>query len=278
MEESSAWRNPIDIPTILGPIFAQLLAGELIDDLTREGVFSEGDFDQLVEVLLGNDPAALANALADALRNGAGLTQLSQALCYAAAVRVARFHTSNEFGDWISVLHSFTSSNAVHQLLKRAPSLAAARGIWHSATHLYLNRFLNMPSAKRPTASSVAHLSDEADALLANLLDLTDRQQKAEEAAAVVYRYVSLGHPVEALIETLARTLLREDGEFHSYQMLEAGIQLYNELRHTRPDLAPNVLIAIARYLAGHAPTDRATTQTYRIATRLHAGLALAAE
>jgi len=135
-----------------------------------------------------------------------------------------------------------------------------------------------MPSAKRPTATRVAHLSDEADALLANLLDLTDRQQKAEEAAAVVYRYVSLEYPVEALIETLARTLLREDGEFHSYQMLEAGVQLYNELRHTRPDLAPNVLIAIVRYLAGHAPTDRATTQTYRIATRLHAGLALAAE
>lgn len=278
MEESSAWRNPIDIPTILQPIFAQLLAGELIDDVTREGVLSKGDFDQLVEVLLADDPHALANALADALRNGAGLTQVSQALCYAAAVRVARFHTSNEFGDWISVLHSFTSSNAIHQLLKRAPSLAATRGIWHSATHLYLNRFLNMPSAKRPTTTSVAHLSDEADTLLTNLLDLTDRQQKAEEAAAVVYRYVSLEHPIEALIQALAHTLLREDGEFHSYQMLEAGVQLYNELHDTRPDLAPNVLIAIARYLAGHAPTDRATTQTYRIATRLHAGLALAAE
>ena len=278
MEESNAWRHPIDMPTILEPVFEQLLAGELIDDLTREGRLSNDDFDALVKTLLGDDPAAIAHALADALRNGAGLTQVSQALCYAAAVRVARFHTSNEFGDWISVLHSFTSSNATHQLLKRAPSLAGTRGIWHAATHLYLNRFLNMPSAKQPTERRVAHLSDDPEALLAELLDLTDRQQKAEEAAAVVYRYVSLGHPVEALIETLSRTLLREDGEFHSYQMLEAGIQLYNELRHTRPDLAPTVLIAIARYLAGHAPTDRATTQTYRIATRLHAGLALATE
>ncbi|MGB0384655.1 MAG: Rieske (2Fe-2S) protein [Ardenticatenaceae bacterium] len=278
MEESSAWRNPIDMPTILNPLFEQLLAGDLIDDPTREGTFSDADFDALVNTLLADDPVAITQELADALRQGAGLTQLSQAVRYAAAVRVARFHTSNEFGDWISVLHSLTSANATHQLLKRAPSLEAARSIWHSAMHLYLNRFLNMPAAKLPTPARVAHLSDNPDALLTELLDLTDRQQKAEEAAAVVYRYVSLGHPTEPLIETLSHTLLREDGEFHTYQMLEAGLQLYHDLRHTRPDLAPTVLIAITRYLAGHAPTDRATTQTYRIATRLHAGLALAAE
>jgi hypothetical protein len=38
------------------------------------------------------------------------------------------------------------------------------------------------------------------------------------------------------------------------------------------------VLVAVARYLAGHTPTDRATTQIYRIAARLHAGEALATE
>jgi hypothetical protein len=60
--------------------------------------------------------------------------------------------------------------------------------------------------------------------------------------------------------------------------MLEAGLQLHKDMQESRPDLAPTVLIAITRYLAGHAPTDRSTTQTYRIATKLHAGLALAAE
>jgi hypothetical protein len=204
MEESNAWRNPEDLTAILKPIFDDLLAGVLIDDPYRQGTLANDEFDELVTTLLGDDPTAIAHALADALRQGAGLTQISQAVRYAAAVRVARFHTSNEFGDWISVLHSFTSANATHQLLKRAPSLAGARAIWHAAMHLYLNRFLNMPSAKAPTAKTVAHLSDDPETLRGELLDLTDRQQKCEEAAAVVYRYVNLGHPIEPLIESLS--------------------------------------------------------------------------
>ncbi len=129
-----------------------------------------------------------------------------------------------------------------------------------------------------PNDTSLARLSTDADTLLDELLDRTDQRQRVEEAAAVCYRYLTLGHDPNRLIEVLARTLLREDGEFHSYQMLEAGLQLYRELHTEHPELAPNVLVAVARYLAGHAPTDRATTQTYRIASRLHAGEALAAE
>lgn len=278
MEETNAWRHPISLPALLEPIFARLLTGALINDVSRPGTLGPAEFDALVETLLGDDPAASAAALETTLEQGAGLTQLSQAVCYAAAVRVARFHTDNEFDDWISVLHTLTSANATHRLLQRAPSLEGARGIWHAAMHLYLNRFLNMPAARLPTSQSIRDLPEDAETLRIQLLELTDQRQRVEEAAAVVYRWLSLGHPAEPLIETLAHTLLREDGEFHSYQMLEAGVQLYRELRASRPDRAPVVLVAVARYLAGHAPTDRATTQTYRIASRLHAGEALAAE
>ncbi len=275
LEESSAWRRPIDLVLLLEPIFDDLLAGKLIDDVQRAGPLGEDAFDHLIETLLDADSQVIAQALADALKNGAGLTQLSLALSYAAALRIARFHTSNEFGDWIAVLHTFTTANATHQLLKRAPSLEGARSLWHTAMHLYLNRFFNQPAARLPTLKSVADLSDEADALLEAILTLTDQRQQVEQAAAMTYRYLSRGHTPEPLIQTLSHILLREDGEFHSYQMLEAGIQLYHELRPIRPDLAPNVLVAVARYLAGHAPTDRATTQTYRIAARLYAGEAL---
>ncbi|MDQ4076388.1 MAG: Rieske (2Fe-2S) protein, partial [Chloroflexota bacterium] len=278
MEETSSWRTPVDLPTILEPIFERLLAGELVGDPSREGALNDEAFDALVRTLLGDDPVASAEGLAAALEGGASVTALSQAVRYAAAVRVARFSLSNEFSDWISVLHTLTSANATHQLLQRAPSLEGARGIWHAAMHLYLNRFLNMPAAKMPTEAGVAELPEDAETLRERLLELTDRQQRVEEAAATVYRYVSLGHPVAPLIETLAQTLLREDGEFHSYQMLEAGLQLFYDLEESRPELAAVVLVALARYLAGHAPTDRATTQTYRIAARLHAGEALSTE
>ena len=277
MEESNSWRNPIDLPALLEPVFDDLVNGKLLNDEQSNDLSSEA-FDTLVEVLLSDDPAASIQALINVLLEGTALTQVSLALSFAAAKRVARFHLSNEFNDWISVLHTFTSANATHQLLKRAPSPEGARSLFHTAMHLYLNRFLNAPAARQPNEKSVAGLSKDAEVLLDELLVLTNARQNVETAAAVSYRFLEQNHDDTKLIQTLAHTLLREDGEFHSYQMLEAGIQLYEELKSLRSDLAPTVLVAVARYLAGHAPTDRASTQTYQIAARLHAGEALAAD
>ncbi len=277
MEESNSWRNPINLPALLEPVFTDLLAGKLTAD-NASAELSQQAFDELVEILLGEDPAVSIQALVNVLLEGVALTQVSLALSFAAAKRVARFHTSNEFNDWIAVLHTFTSANATHQLLKRAPSPEGARSIFHTAMHLYLNRFLNMPAARQPNEKSTTDLSNDVTDLLKELLELSNARQNTEKVAAVTYRYLKQKHDDAKLIETLAHSLLREDGEFHSYQMLEAGIQLYQEIKPIRADLAPTVLVAVARYLAGHAPTDRATTQTYQIAARLHAGEALAAD
>ena len=277
MEETNSWRNPIDLPTLLEPVFVDLLAGE-IATVSQSASLSAKAFDGLVETLLGDDPEKSIQALVDCLADGVVFSELSLALSFAAVKRVARFHTSNEFNDWISVLHTFTSANASHQLLKRAPSVQGLRSVFHTAMHLYLNRFLNAPAARQPNDKTVGGLSAEMNELLAQVLELTNARQNVEASAEVTYRYLQQGHDDKKLIQTLSHSLLREDGEFHSYQMLEAGIKLYEELKGIRPDLAPTVLIAVARYLAGHAPTDRATTQTYRIAAKLHAGESLAAD
>ncbi|MCA9839589.1 MAG: Rieske (2Fe-2S) protein, partial [Trueperaceae bacterium] len=277
MEETNSWQNPVHLAELLEPVFSDLLAGKL-GRVSQSVRLSAEAFDALTETLLGSDPETIINALKQTLDSGVAFTQISLALSFAAAKRVARFHTSNEFGDWISVLHTFSSANATHQLLKRAPSLEGLRGVFHTAMHLYLNRFLNAPAARQPSAKSVEGLNTNGETLLKDLLELTNARENVEKAAAVTYRYLEQGHDDARLIQTLAHSLLREDGEFHSYQMLEAGIQLYQELKAERPEHAPTVLVAVARYLAGHAPTDRATTQTYRIASRLHAGEALAAD
>ncbi len=148
MEETSAWRTPVDLVGLLEPVFRDLLSGRLGEG--GEERLADDAFDALIEVLLGDDPEAAIQALVDGMLAGTALTELSLAVSYAAALRVARFHTSNEFNDWIAVLHTFTSANATHRLLQRAPSLAGARGIWHATMDLYLNRFLNAPP--RPSA------------------------------------------------------------------------------------------------------------------------------
>ena len=68
-----------------------------------------------------------------ALRDGATPEQLAGAVAYAAALRIARFHTANEFGDWDTVLHTFTFANAIHQGIRRI--VAAAAGSRHARRH-----------------------------------------------------------------------------------------------------------------------------------------------
>ena len=71
-------------------------------------------------------------------------------------------------------------------------------------------------------------------------------------------------------LATLAHALLREDAGFHAFQMLEAGVRQYEEWGAT--DQGRHVLIAVARYLAAHAPTERSAFQTADIAKRLMRG------
>ncbi|HET9016855.1 MAG TPA: Rieske (2Fe-2S) protein [Thermomicrobiaceae bacterium] len=272
-EELNNWRRPVDLVAGMAPALERL--PELA---ARAGAGAWDGFDTLAGTLLGEDFAASVDALIAALEDGAALTDLTRTLSYAAALRVARFHTSNEFADWITVLHTFTYCNALHQAMRRAPSAELARGIFHGAGSLYLDRFLNMPAARLPEHRVAGAEPREADALLARLTDLLDREQQVNEAALVVHRYLSLGHDPADLRATLGHTLLREDGEFHSYQMLEAGLALERELREqepARPDAADRVLVAVARYLAAHAPTSRAMLQTARTALRLQRGEAI---
>lgn len=93
---------------------------------------------------------------------------------------------------------------------------------------------------------------------------------QVDEAGAMVYQYLAAGGDAGRLFRVLAESLLREDAEFHSFQVLEAAIRQYGELAEEEERRL--VLVAAARYLAAHAPTQRELQQTLRIALRLHRG------
>ncbi|MDQ3693722.1 MAG: Rieske (2Fe-2S) protein [Chloroflexota bacterium] len=275
-EELNAWRHPVELAALLEPVFARL--PEYVASAGTDPAWQADD--AFVAVLLGDDPAAIVATLDTALAAGAPLTTISRGVSYAAALRVARFHTANEFADWITVLHTFSNANAVHQLLKRAPSAELARGIFHVAMQLYLDRFLNQPAARLPDErpSHRQALPTDPVRLLAGLRELFDREQQVRPAAEVVDHWLALGHDPAPLIAELGHLLLREDGEFHSYQMLEAGLALHGELASSDQRRANRVLVAIARYLAAHAPTSRSMLQTANIARRLQRGDDLASD
>src|SRR5215211_831241 len=102
------------------------------------------------EPVLGALAAATVEALLDALRAGATEVEVASAVSLAAATRIARFPTSNEFGDWDTALHTFTFANAVEQGLRRSPSVELVRGVLDAAMSVYLDRFLNVPATRVP--------------------------------------------------------------------------------------------------------------------------------
>ena len=175
-----------------------------------------------------------------AVAAGAEPQDLSRALCLAAALRVVRFGTANEFSDWDEAHHAFTYCHALHRLIGRVGSDKGPadrvgpellRGIFHGAMAVYLNRFLNIPPARLPDAAAgiLDELPTDAEDLRAAFLAALDRQNQVAAAASITARYLALGHPAGPLIETFAQAVLREDADFHTYQMLEAGIRTYQD-------------------------------------------------
>jgi hypothetical protein len=236
------------------------------------------DHAALAQALLGDDPKAIMAALKAEILAGAAGTDLGRSLAYAAALRLARFGSANEHSDWETAHHVFTYANAVHRMLKRIATAdrkghsEAVRGVLHGAMALYLARYLNVPPARIPGdgGGSLDDLPADAEEIRIALLDAFDRQRQVDLAARLVARHLTLGHSVPALIATLARALLREDAGFHAYQVLDAGVRQFGEWGNT--DEGRHILIAVARYLAAHSPTERAELQTADIAQRLMRG------
>ena len=262
MEEANAWRNPIDLVALLDEAFARipsaLSAGAHVDGWSGRNA--------VVETVLGEDPTASIEALIAALGDGASEVELASAVSSAAVLRIARFPTSNEFGDWDTALHTFTFANAVEQGLRRSPSPELVRGVFDAAMSIHLDRFLNVPATRLPEPDPEA----DPDLLLGDLPRLLDRQQQVVEAGQLVASFLAAGGDPGRLVASLGAALVREDRNFHTIQCVEAAVRQH-EL--SAPGEAAGLpLIAAARYLAAHAATSRSQRQTFEIARRLHRG------
>jgi nitrite reductase/ring-hydroxylating ferredoxin subunit len=304
MEESNLWRYPIDLIDILEKAFKKLpivlnngsrgsereRTGEDKDKRRRN---NNQRRNELVTVLLGDDPQLIVNSLLDALSQGTSEEELASMVAYASALRILQFHTRNEFSDWDTVLHTFTYTNAVHQGLRRIATQELLRGVFDGAMRVYLNRFLNVPPVPlpKPTKKMVENISsndrstfkEDPDMLLKEeLLSLLDKQQQVNQASQLVvdYLYNSNGKP-DRLLAAIGKALLREDRNFHSIQMIEAVFRQYSFIsayddhqdnNNSNSTIGAYILVAAARYLAAHSPTMRSQGHTYQIANQLYRG------
>jgi nitrite reductase/ring-hydroxylating ferredoxin subunit len=273
-EESTSWRQPVDLIALCDEAASQL------PDLfaARDGAPRWSDHTALARELLGDDPLIIIDALKAAILAGATPPDLGQSLAYGAALRVARFGNANEHADWETAHHVFTYANALNQMLKRIGTtnsdsdVTSVRGVLHGAMALYLTHYLNVPPARIPGegGEQLDDLPTNPEEIRAALLDAFDRQRQVDQVARLVAQHFKLGHSAERLIGALALAVLREDAGFHAYQMLEAGVRQFAVWGDT--DQGRHILIAVARYLAAHSPTERAALQTADIARRLMRG------
>jgi nitrite reductase/ring-hydroxylating ferredoxin subunit len=263
MEEANAWRNPVDLVALLEQAFAELPQARVAGRAGRGGWDGRA---ALVETIVDGEAASILDALLEALRDGASEIQLASAVSLAASTRIARFPTSNEFGDWDTALHTFTFANAVEQGLRRSPSVELVRGVLDAAVSVHLDRFLNVPATRLPAPDPTA----DPAALLEELPQLLDRQQQVDEAGQLVTSFLAAAGDPARLVAALGAALVRENRNFHTIQCLEAAVRQHELLADTDDAALP--LLAAARYLAAHATTTRSQRQTFEIAHRLHRG------
>ena len=283
-EELHHWQAPVDLVTPLRQAFARIEAAALGAGEEAEAEasprMSEGrelpDVAAFFELLLGDRPLDTVDSLTELLLQGVAPAKLARLIAAAAAERIVRFHTQNDFGDWIAVLHTFTYAHAVHERLRRSDEPLLVRALYHGAVAIYHDRFLNVPKAPRTEGKPGADGGAEGGNRLSRLLELMDRRQQVDEAARFVADYRADGADLDALWRTLGHSLLREDAEFHSFQMYEAAATEFERWCERSDAFAERMrltlLLACTRYLAAHAPTARETPHTARIAWRLQRG------
>ena len=263
-QELSSWRTPIDLASMVWK------ARDELPGLWEQSRSNEGEWhdeEALAAVMLGDAPATIIDGIKAAITGGATAEALGSTVVYAAFLRMAHFHTSNEFRDWDTVHNTLTAANAVHLALRRAPSIELLRAVFDVAISIYLDRFLNMPPQRIPNTDSGPI---DADSLLSQLLERADVRQQVDEVAQLVSQYLTGDGQPGPLLNTLGRLMLREDAGFHSFQLVDAGFNQFGLRKGS--DAGRKVLIGMSRFLAAHSPTPRAVGQTYQIALRLQRG------
>ena len=263
-QELSQWRDPIDLAAMVWE------AREQLPGLLERGRNASGnwdDADSLASRMLGDSPTEIIEAIKEAIADGATAGQLGSAVVHAAFLRIAHFHTSNEFRDWDTVHNTLAAANAFHQALKRTPTPELLRGVFDLAMSIYLDRFLNMPPQRLPDA---APSSNSAAEQLDRMLEMVNSRQQVEESAQAVSGYLAGNGKPGDLMSTMGRMLLREDANFHSFQIADAAFKQFEERQGT--ESGRHVMIGLSRFIAAHSPTPRAEGQTYQIALRLQRG------
>lgn len=219
------------------------------------------------------DRLEVLDTLEQALQDGASAEDLSRALNIGWMMRLARFALVNET-DWAQVFHGVIAADSIDQAIRRfGPSPALIACVFDSAVALALTQSLNLPMPRLPDPAKPGDLPvDDPDALLAMMADCLELRQP-DRAGACVAHYVLKGHSPKALISAMIAAMLREDGDFHTFQTMRATLNQFEALESDPQRYL--TLVGLARMFAAQR-MRRSVLMSTRFALKLSKGEYLA--
>lgn len=231
---------------------------QLDQDLARGDIPLVGTAVSHTEVLtlLEDDLAAVLSHLDRLRATGAGLRDLSWALCDAAVERLGRIPLQNE-EDFDDVHHLFTYAAGVRKLVERTGQAgpearrALMRAIYHGFGYVALTAFLNRPRARFPfERSGQDQALPKTVASLSSALARRDVEQAAQVASALALSedQEGIGTP-GGLGSALLDAVLAEDASFHLYQNVDAMLLLSPDFTESPLDRA-RLTVGTTRFLA----------------------------
>ena len=198
----------------------------------------------LRRVLLDGMPEDAVAAVTGAVRAGAAVPQIIDAIASVAAARLGRFDIASDTDDsrdagWLDVTHTLTYTNALRWAWSVDPGPRVLRGVLHAA---WFVQWTSKFDAKAQPAPVAPHPGSNPDAVLAAI-----RTRDPDQAVALVKGYDGPAAPLETALSQAAA----EDNSTASIMVAHAVKTTTAAIAESRAGTAGRApLAAAARFLA----------------------------
>ncbi len=228
----------------------ELQAG--LEDAAKTSADGAFDEDALTSAVTSVDIRRSFDALAGAI-SGAALDRLITTFVLLAADRMARTPVAVDAG-WPNLTRELNLASSLRVVKKHGGALAAAKGLFHAAWHVFADRWINIDHRKLgeplPAQAPPAGNEDSAAAAVLESIQILD----VEAAGARVAGYLQAGYSGDRLLHDMGAVILRDDTGHEILPTLRTVLEEWGNASGADPALGAGhpagaqLLVGLARY------------------------------
>lgn len=210
------------------------------------------DEDALTSAVTSVDIRCSFDVLAGAI-SGAALDRLITTFVLLAADRMARTPVAVDAG-WPNLTRELNLASSLRAVKKHGGALAAAKGLFHAAWHVFADRWINIDhralGEPLPAQPPPAGNEDAAAAAVLESIQILD----VEAAGARVAGYLQAGYSGDRLLHDMGAVILRDDTGHEILPTLRTVLEEWGNAGGADPALGAGhpagaqLLVGLARY------------------------------